>query len=133
MESHDVTITKVNEVHIRVDCERSIAQEISDHFTFLVPGHTFIPAYRKRLWDGKIRLYNVMNRMLYYGLLKHLCKFLYLREYTVKFESDFEVKKCELSADFLASLKIPHNLRSYQLEAVNHALSNNYIVFRSSK
>ena len=125
MESHDVIITKVNEVHIRVDCERSIAQEISDHFTFLVPGHTFIPAYRKRLWDGKIRLYNVMNRMLYYGLLKHLCKFLYLREYTVKFESDFEVKKCELSADFLASLKIPYNLRSYQLEAVNHALSNN--------
>ena len=85
MESHDVVISKVDEVYIRVDSERSIAQEISDHFTFLVPGHTFIPAYRKRLWDGKIRLYNVMNRMLYHGLLKHLCKFLYLREYTVKF------------------------------------------------
>ena len=125
MELHDVTITKIDEVHIRVDCERSIAQEISDHFTFLVPGHTFIPAYRKRLWDGKIRLYNVMNRMLYHGLLKHLCKFLYLREYTVKFESDFKVKKCELQLDFLASLKIPHNLRSYQLDAINHALSNN--------
>jgi len=125
MESHDVVISKVDEVYIRVDCERSIAQEISDHFTFLVPGHTFIPSYRKRLWDGKIRLYNTMNRMLYYGLLKHLCKFLYLREYTVKFKSDFEVEKCELKLDFLASLKIPYNLRSYQLDAINHALSNN--------
>ena len=125
MESHDVTITKIDEVHIRVDCERGLAQEISDHFTFLVPGHTFIPAYRKRLWDGKIRLYNTMNRMLYHGLLKHLCKFLYLREYTVKFESDFEVKKCELQSDFLASLKIPYTPRDYQLSAVNHALSNN--------
>ena len=125
MESHDVTITKIDEVYIRIDCERSIAQEISDHFTFLVPGHTFIPAYRKRLWDGKIRLYNTMNRMLYHGLLKHLCKFLYLREYTVKFESDFVVEKCDLKLDFLASLKIPYNLRDYQLSAINHALSNN--------
>ena len=125
MGSHDVTITKVNEVYIKIDCEQSIAQEISDHFTFLVPGHTFIPSYRKRLWDGKIRLYNVMNRMLYYGLLKHLCKFLYLREYTVKFEFDFKVEKCDLKLEFLDSLKIPLQLRSYQLSAINHALSNN--------
>ena len=125
MGSHDVTITKVNEVYIKIDCEQSIAQEISDHFTFLVPGHTFIPSYRKRIWDGKIRLYNVMNRMLYYGLLKHLCKFLYLREYTVKFEFDFKVEKCDLKLEFLDSLKIPLQLRSYQLSAINHALSNN--------
>ena len=64
MESHNVFIDKINEVYIRVDSEMSIAQEISDHFTFLVPGHTFIPAFRKRIWDGKIRLFNVMNESM---------------------------------------------------------------------
>ena len=96
MESHEVFIDKINEVYIRVDSEMSIAQEISDHFTFLVPGHTFIPAFRKRIWDGKIRLFNVMNRQLYYGLLPHLCKFLFLRDYKTKFKHDFKNDLVEL-------------------------------------
>ena len=69
MGSHDVEITKVNEVYVKIESEHSVAQEISDHFTFLVPGHAFVPAFRKRLWDGKIRLFNVMNRLLYGCLL----------------------------------------------------------------
>ena len=46
MGSHDVEITKVNEVYVKIDSEHSIAQEISDHITFLVPGNTFLPAFR---------------------------------------------------------------------------------------
>ena len=124
MGSHDVEITKVNEVYIKIDTEHSIAQEISDHFTFLVPGHTFVPAFRKKLWDGKIRLFNVMNRLLYGGLLHHLCKFLYLREYTVKFNSDFKTEKIELQPEDLPRLPEAVKPREYQIDAVNHALSN---------
>ena len=124
MESHDVEITKVNEVYIKIDTEHSTAQEISDHFTFLVPGHTFVPAFRKRLWDGKIRLFNVMNRLLYGGLLHHLCKFLYLREYTVKFNSDFKTEKIELQPEDLPRLPEAVKPRESQIDAVNHALSN---------
>ena len=119
-----VSIEKINEVYIKVDSEMSIAQEISDHFTFLVPGHTFIPAFRKRLWDGKIRLFNVMNRQLYYGLLPHLCKFLYLRDYKTTFKTDFINKQIDIGEDFINELKIPVKPRYYQLNAVNHALSN---------
>ena len=124
MGSHDVEITKVNEVYVKIESEHSIAQEISDHFTFLVPGHAFVPAFRKRLWDGKIRLFNVMNRLLYGGLLPHLCKFLYLREYTVKFKSDFKLDKIELQPEDLPRLPEVVKPRDYQLDAVNHALSN---------
>ena len=123
MESHDVTITKINEVYIKVDCERSIAQEISDHFTFLVPGHTFIPAFRKKLWDGKIRLYNVMNHLLYGGLLPHLCKFLYIRDYKVKFESDFGQRELVDLTSVVPQYNIPFAVRDYQLDAINHALT----------
>ena len=120
--AHDVEISKVNEVYIRVSCQRDIAQEISDHFTFLVPGHTFVPAYRKKLWDGKIRLFNVMNHLLYYGLFEHLCKFLYLRNYKTKFVDDFKTELVILTHEDLP--KLPVEIRDYQLNAINHALTN---------
>ena len=120
--AHDVEISKVNEVYIRVSCQRDIAQEISDHFKFLVPGHTFVPAYRKKLWDGKIRLFNVMNHLLYYGLLEHLCKFLYLRNYKAKFVYDFKTELVILTHEDLP--KLPVEIRDYQLNAINHALTN---------
>ena len=131
MESHDVTITKINEVYIKVDCERSIAQEISDHFTFLVPGHTFIPAFRKKLWDGKIRLYNVMNHLLYGGLLPHLCKFLYIRDYKVKFESDFGQRELVDLTSVVPQYNIPFAVRDYQLDAINHSLTQQRVLLLS--
>ena len=131
MGSHDVTITKINEVYIKVDCERSIAQEISDHFTFLVPGHTFIPAFRKKLWDGKIRLYNVMNHLLYGGLLPHLCKFLYIRDYKVKFESDFGQRELVDLTSVVPQYNIPFAVRDYQLDAINHALTQQRVLLLS--
>ena len=92
-----INISKKNEVYIQIDCEASTAQEICDHFTFMVPGYTFMPAYRNRIWDGKIRLFNVHNHLLYGGLFEHLCKFLYTRDYKVKFDSDFHKEKVKRS------------------------------------
>ena len=91
-----INISKKNEVYIQIDCEASTAQEICDNFTFMVPGYTFMPAYRNRILDGKIRLFNVHNRLLYGGLLEHLCKFLYTRDYKVKFDSNFKHEKIEI-------------------------------------
>ena len=51
-------ISKIDEVYIKIDCEPSVAQEICDYFTFYVPGYTFMPSFRSKLWDGKIRLYS---------------------------------------------------------------------------
>ena len=56
----DLVIEKVDEVNIRVRCERSFAKELSDFFTFKVPGHKFMPAYRNKVWDGTIKLYNIV-------------------------------------------------------------------------
>ena len=57
----------------------------------------------RRGWGRKDRLFNVMNRLLYGGLLHHLCKFLCLREYTVG-NSDFKTEKIELQPEDLARL-----------------------------
>ena len=44
----DLEISDLNDVYIKVDCERSIAKELSDFFTFTVPNYQFTPAYKKR-------------------------------------------------------------------------------------
>jgi len=119
-----INISKKNEVYIQIDSEASTAQEICDHFTFMVPGYTFMPSYRNRMWDGKIRLFNVRNRLLYGGLFEHLCKFLYTRDYKVKFDSDFNNEKIKIKKDFIDSLKLPVIPRDYQMIAANHALTH---------
>ena len=56
-----VIISKVNEVHLKVETEPSIARELADYFTFEVPGHRFMPAYKNKVWDGKIRLFSIVR------------------------------------------------------------------------
>jgi superfamily II DNA or RNA helicase len=76
-----ITITKVNEVYGKVECERHVARELSEYFTFFVPGYQFVPAYRNRIWDGKIRLFNLQTSQLYLGLVPYLTEFCDEREY----------------------------------------------------
>ena len=53
----DVIIRKKNEVYLQVKTPPHITYELSDHFTFEVEGAKFMPAYRNKHWDGKIRLF----------------------------------------------------------------------------
>ena len=117
-----IEITKKDEVYMRIECEPGIAQEICDYFTFTVPGHTFMPSFRQKIWDGKIRLYNVFTKLLYIGLLEYLCKFAISRKYPVKFLSDFDPDKVEASK-FISTLSLNYQVRDYQLSAINHSLS----------
>ena len=55
----DIVINKKDEVYVKISCEKSVAKELSEFFTFFVPGYQFVPAYRNRVWDGKIRLFNL--------------------------------------------------------------------------
>ena len=66
-------ISKKNEVYIILseltDSER---QELSEFFTFEVPGAKFMPQFKNRMWDGKIRLFSPATGEIYVGLLSHL-------------------------------------------------------------
>ena len=78
----DIRLEKVDEAYIRVHCERNIAQELSDYFTFYVPGHQFTPAFKSKFWDGKIRLLNLQTNRIYHGLVPYIQKFCEERKYT---------------------------------------------------
>ena len=83
----NLIISKKNEVHITIDTEPSIGRELSDFFTFEVPGARFMPSYKKRIWDGKIRLYNQISGEIYFGLVP------YIEEFAKRNDIDIEYKK----------------------------------------
>ena len=119
-----IEVSKKDEVYLKITCEASVAQELCDFFTFTVPGHTFMPAYRMKIWDGKIRLFNIHNRLLYGGLLEYVFIFAEKRNYEVKPDGDWwKPRKIEKNEEFLKSLKLPFEPRDYQLDGFHHALS----------
>ena len=63
-------ISKKNEVYLVLsDLDPSTVQELSEFFTFEVPGAKFMPTYRNRIWDGKIRLFSPQTGQIYVCLL----------------------------------------------------------------
>ena len=76
-------VKKVNETFLHIECEPSTERELSEHFCFYVPGYKFMPAYKNRMWDGKIRLFDMRRKTLYCGLYKYLEQFCEERDYTI--------------------------------------------------
>jgi len=87
-----VIVRKHNEVFLKIDCEQSVAYELSEYFTFFVPGYKFTPAYRNKLWDGKIRLFNRQTRQIYHGLLDYIGTFAQERGYDIEYDDESLLK-----------------------------------------
>ena len=83
-------IAKKNEVHLTVDAEPHVQQELSDYFTFDVPGAKFMPQYRNRHWDGKIRLFSTATGEVYVGLLDKIISWARKSDYNVEFIDNYE-------------------------------------------
>ena len=128
--ARDVIITKKNELDIVLECEQHILHELSESFSFDVEGASFSPAYRKRYWDGKIRLLNMQKHTLPAGLTYQLCKWCDRHDYTWDFKDNefyglpyeqdeiiFE-EGVELFMEKISSVKP----RKYQVETVFRAL-----------
>ena len=117
-------ISKLNEVYNKIHCEPNIAYELNDYFTFEVPGAKFMPAVRNKVWDGKIRLFNLMTCTLYGGLTKYVEEFCKARKYELEFETDFSSDEFSVveAKQFVDELKPTHIPRDYQLDAFVHAV-----------
>ena len=75
-------IEKKNEVYITVDCDPNVQRELSEFFTFYVPGYKFMPAFRNRMWDGKIRLFSQKQKRYILDCI-HISKHLLMKEDTM--------------------------------------------------
>jgi superfamily II DNA or RNA helicase len=123
----DLTLHKLNEVFIKIDCERHFAQELNEYFSFRVPGFQFTPAYKNKLWDGYIKLFSLRDFTIYHGLLPYIEKFCKEREYTIKIDpqltltENFSIKE---ASEFAKTLNLPLEVRDYQLKSFVHMVRN---------
>jgi superfamily II DNA or RNA helicase len=121
-------VSKENEVYMKVDAEPVIRQELTDFFTFMVPGAKFMPAYRNRVWDGRYKMYNAMTKELYLGLLPYVEKFAEERDYEIEIQdnlnlaNNFSLKEAN---DFVTQLKTKFESRDYQLDSFTYCVRNN--------
>ena len=124
-------ISKKNEVHLVIETEPSIGRELSDFFTFEVPGARFMPQYKSRVWDGKIRLFNQMNGELYVGLLPYIEEFAKRNDIEIEYKEGVKDERPIQGVDgFIGRVSPKSNgqtleIRDYQMDAILHAIRNN--------
>ena len=128
-----VIIRKHDSVYNRIIADPGIIMEIADHFTFEVPNAKFHPMVRNKVWDGKIRLLNPLNGLLYSGLSEHLTDFCQKRDYEVEYEGllaqeEFSVIEAK---DKIAWMNLTKTPRDYQIDAYVHAVRNRRSVLLS--
>jgi superfamily II DNA or RNA helicase len=121
-----IKVTKKNHANLFIQCESGTAQELNEFFSFYVPGYKFMPAFRNRMWDGKIKLFSPMSGELPAGLYEHLLQFAEQRDYEVKTEvtaygkpDDYNKVDVKTLYNFIDSLSMPYKIRDYQFDAVS--------------
>jgi superfamily II DNA or RNA helicase len=126
-----IQVCKKDEVFAKVICEKHLAKELSEYFTFFVPGYQFTPAFRNRIWDGKIRLLDLRTNTLYLGLLAYVQTFCNERGYELEHIEPHANVADDFSAyhakKFVDDLKLesagrPIEVRDYQLKAFINAM-----------
>ena len=121
-----------------VDCDPHQLPELRDYFSFYVPGYKFMPMYKSRKWDGKIKLFNQVTRELNVGLYDHLKKFCQDRMYPLQLQETaygHPAKKNHVQhqnlVKFQSELEMPFELRDYQYDAVTHGIENKRAILLS--
>lgn len=130
----DIRIRKVNEVYLYVDAEPHFQKEMSEYFTFYVPGYQFSPAFQNRFWDGKIRMMNARNNQIYHGITHYITEFARQRNYSLEFDDEiiltnnFSMKE---AYDFAKSLDLPFEPRDFQIKGFCYGIRNKRNLFLS--
>ena len=126
-----IAVGKLNETFLQVFCERHVAYELNEYFSFKVPNFQFHPKFKAKLWDGKIRLFNIQTGQMYLGLYPYLKE--WADKHSYKLQSDIvEARKLKGMGvteikEFFDSLKlhcknVPITPRDYQVSSFIHCV-----------
>lgn len=129
-----IHVEKVNELYVRIKADPSTKMELSGYFEFFVPGYKFMPAYRNKVWDGKIRLFNAMTGLVYAGLAPYIAKFGEDRGYEVTFDKELaEEENVPDNTGFALAKEFDSAFepREYQNNAITNAIRRNRGLFLS--
>jgi superfamily II DNA or RNA helicase len=112
---------------MQIESEAVIRQELHDFFSFAVPGAKFMPAFKNRMWDGKINLFNTMTKELYLGLLPYVEHFAAERDYSIEASEEINAQEnfsLNEGKEYISNLKLKLIPRDYQTDAFVHCIRN---------
>lgn len=122
-----VVVTLKDYSMLRVlEAEDSVVQQISDIFTFDVPNAKFTPAYKRGIWDGKIRMYDRRAGEINAGLFWSIADFckskgIELIERDSPYGLPSQANQIGDMSEWIESLDLPFSPRDYQMDAFLHA------------
>ena len=139
MAAEIIELHKINEVFYKVICDMGIAYDLEEHFSFMADNFRYNPKFKRKQWDGRIRLFSVSRGCkLYSGLLDQFEDFCKERNYQIKrfdkFENEIQKEEKEqfptsLIDEWLKDIKITNEQkeeispRDYQIKALSHIFS----------
>ena len=124
----NITVEKLNEVYLKIEADADIRRELSDYFSFEVPGYKFTPQYRNRVWDGKIRLYSYATGQMYVGLYPYLKDWCSKKNVQITENNEIVTNNSVTAAECQALLDtydMSITPRDYQFDAFQYALQYN--------
>ena len=130
--NNKIRIRMINHSYFAVEAHPAQEHELREYFSFFVPGHKFMPAFKRKVWDGKVKLYNTVTKQMNVGLYSHFRRFCADRFYQLEI-LEHEVYGIPSAKDevdhptlikFLAGLGTPFEPRDYQYKAIAHGVEN---------
>jgi len=123
----EITLKKIDEVFMKVECDDGLARDLFDFFSFTVPNAKFMPSVKNRYWDGKVRLFSIKTNKIYIGLLPYVDEFCRERGYDIIGIEDILGEKNQeklgvQTTPWLEDIGLPFEPRDYQIEAFNTAI-----------
>lgn len=123
----DIEILYHNEIFCKIKCEKSIAYELQEQFSFFIDNHRFHPKVKNKSWDGKIKLLNLKTMCIYVGLINQIIDFAKNYEYSITCDKKYKINEYsfESALEYLNSIpNLPFTPRDYQEKYYHHAIQN---------
>lgn len=130
----DIFLERIDSIWCRVICNPGIQAELSNEFEFEVAGAKFMPSYKSKRWDGKIRLLKPSKHgpKIYSGLSNHIKQYALENNYSFSANFNFETTPPEslpINGWYSRGNKIfPHD---HQLKAIYKSLQTKRSLFIS--
>lgn len=119
-----IRIHNKDEAYVFVECDDGVGYELREYFTFFSPNYQFTPQFKAKVWDGKIRLFDIRTNLILRGLVPEIVKFCEARDYEWEYDNEIYDEEFSLveANQFISKLRPTHDPRDYQLDAFVHSV-----------
>lgn len=123
----DITLSKIDELNVQLNCETHVIYELMPAFTFKPDGYKFMPAYRAGRWNGDICLIDKKKRSIPQGLVPDLLRWAKNNYYSVAVADNLTLHDMPGLEQHLNSASEWCTLTpyDYQIEAARNAMQLN--------